>query len=168
VVFLQDENAFEELDEKDRQILQILQEDARIAFTKIASQMDTPDTTIHFRVRRMQEKGIIKKFTVLISPESLGLNQYASVRLKVGGHILSDISKERAQQIAEILKQKPEIRFVGIEEDGTTLLCLALVHDTKELEELRASFEKNTDITEIQIWPLAKVLKGEDYTDQVL
>ncbi|MFX1518502.1 MAG: Lrp/AsnC family transcriptional regulator [Promethearchaeota archaeon] len=165
---MQSENDYEELDEKDRQILSILQEDARIAFTKIASQMDTPDTTIHFRVRRMQEKGIIKKFTVLISPESLGLNQYAFFRLKVGGHILSDISKERAQQIAEMQQQRSEMRFVGIEEDEMTLLCLVLVHDIKELEELRNSFEKNTDITEIQMWPLTKVLKGEDYTDQVL
>ncbi len=157
-----------ELDELDRQILSILQGNARIAFTDIARQLNSPDTTIHFRVRRMKDKGIIKNFTVLISPESLGLNQHALFRLKVGGHILSDISKERAQQIAEKQKQRPEIRFVGIEDDETTITCLALVHDNKELEQLRNSFEKNTDITEIQMWPLARVLKGEDYTDQVL
>lgn len=157
-----------ELDELDRQILSILQEDARIAFTEIARQLEAPDTTIHFRVRRMRDKGIIKNFTVLISPQSLGLNQYAFFRLRVGGHILTDISKTRAHQIAETQKQRPEMRFVGIEDDETTILCLALVHDIRELEQLRTLFEKNTDITEIQMWPLSKVFKGEDYTDQVL
>lgn len=157
-----------ELDELDKQILAILQGNARIAFTDIARQLDSPDTTIHFRVRRMKDKGIIKNFTVLISPESLGLNQYAFFRLKVSGHILPDISKERAQQIAEKQKQRPEIRFVGIEDDETTIIGLALVHDFKELEQLRSLFEKNTDITEIQVWPLTKVLKGEDYTDQLV
>ncbi len=116
----------------------------------------------------MKDKGIIKNFTVLISPESLGLNQHALFRLKVSGHILHDISKERAQQIAEAQKQRPEIRFVGIEDDEITIICLALVHDIKELEQLRKSFGKNTDITEIQMWPLTKVLKGEDYTDQIV
>jgi DNA-binding Lrp family transcriptional regulator len=157
-----------ELDELDKQILSILQENARVAFTEIARQLDAPDTTIHFRVRRMQEKGIIKSYTVLISPKSLGLNQYALFRLKVGGHILADISKERTLQITGLLKQKPEMRFIGIEEDDTTILCLTLVHNSEELEKLRASFEKYTDITEIHMWSLAKVIKGEEYTDQVL
>jgi len=155
-----------EFDELDKKILSILQENARIAFTEIARQLEAPDTTIHFRVRRMQEKGIIKSFTVLISPKSLGLNQYAFFRITIGGHILLDITKERTQQIAEKLKEKPEIRFVGIED--TTLLCLALVHDMREMEELRASFEKNTDVTEIEMWSLSKVLKGAEYTDQLV
>jgi hypothetical protein len=96
------------------------------------------------------------------------LNQYAFFRLKVGGHILPEISQTRAQEIAEKHKQRPEIRFVGIEDDSTTIIGLALVHDFKELEQLRNSFERNTDITEIQLWPLSKVLKGEDYTDQLV
>ena len=56
-----DQNNYE-LSELDEKILERLSDDSRKAFTKIAKELDVPDTTIHFRVKKLKDSGIIKKF----------------------------------------------------------------------------------------------------------
>ncbi|MFW9935974.1 MAG: Lrp/AsnC family transcriptional regulator, partial [Candidatus Thorarchaeota archaeon] len=66
------------LDDKDLHILSLLQKDGRAKYTQIARTLskamnqNIPDTTILFRIRKLQQAGVIKRFTVSIDPEMLG------------------------------------------------------------------------------------------------
>ncbi len=60
------------LDEKDRKILWLLSIDSRQSFSKIASKVGISKEVANYRIRRMQENGIIKKFYALIDPSALG------------------------------------------------------------------------------------------------
>jgi len=53
------------IDEKDRTILEELQKDSRRSTKALAEDLDMPRATVHERIRRMHEKGIIKRFTVV-------------------------------------------------------------------------------------------------------
>jgi len=53
------------LDETDQTILDMLREDARRPCTDIARDLDIPDTSAGFRIKRMVENGVIKKFTIV-------------------------------------------------------------------------------------------------------
>lgn len=66
-----------EIDELDLKILQILYEDSRIAFTEIARILNVPDTTVHFRVKKMKKQGVISRFTINIPPQKLGFEHMA-------------------------------------------------------------------------------------------
>ncbi|WP_336364258.1 Lrp/AsnC family transcriptional regulator [Halalkalicoccus salilacus] len=52
------------MDELDREILDVLRHDARTPYTEIAEQVETSEGTVRNRVERMNETGVIERFTV--------------------------------------------------------------------------------------------------------
>ncbi|NHI84366.1 MAG: Lrp/AsnC family transcriptional regulator [Candidatus Thorarchaeota archaeon] len=61
------------IDELDIQILRGLQKDCRI-LQEIADSLDTPVSTIHYRVRRLEKEGVIKGYFAHLDASKLGLN----------------------------------------------------------------------------------------------
>jgi len=57
------------IDEKDIRILKVLLEDSRLSFRQIAKRTGLAVSTVVSRVRRLEESGIIKKYTVEIDYE---------------------------------------------------------------------------------------------------
>jgi Lrp/AsnC family transcriptional regulator for asnA, asnC and gidA len=72
-----------ELDETDREILRILQSDARTPFSEVARQIDMSSATVHDRVNRMEEEGVIEGYHAKVDPKSVGLGISAIVGLRV-------------------------------------------------------------------------------------
>lgn len=60
------------LDETDLKILRELQRDARASFKTIAQKVGVSEATVFVRVRKMQEKNVIKGFTTLVAPAAVG------------------------------------------------------------------------------------------------
>ena len=67
-------------DEIDRQILEILNRDARTKFTTIAKKIKRTEGTVRNRVRRLREQGIIQGFRVVTDPENLGYESQAIIK----------------------------------------------------------------------------------------
>ena len=60
------------MDEIDTKIIEILSEDARTSFRKIAKELDrSPDTVIN-RYQRLREAGDIRGSTVVVEPGKIG------------------------------------------------------------------------------------------------
>jgi Lrp/AsnC family transcriptional regulator for asnA, asnC and gidA len=72
-----------ELDETDREILRILQEDARTPFSEIARRIDMSSATVHDRVGRLEEAGVIEGYHAKVDPQAVGLGTTALVGLRV-------------------------------------------------------------------------------------
>ena len=85
------------IDSIDKIILKMLQEDARIAFKRIAEKTGMSEATIFVRVKKLRERGVIKRFTAILSPELLGKNLTAFVLIstepKKLENILSTLSR---------------------------------------------------------------------------
>mgnify|MGYP001184402448 CR=1 FL=1 len=60
------------LDEIDHQILDILIENARTPFTDIAKKLLVSAGTIHVRVKKMEDEGIIQGSTLTLNYEKMG------------------------------------------------------------------------------------------------
>jgi len=60
------------LDAKDLKILEALQEDARQTYTTIGKRLGIAHSTVYDRIKRMEQHGIIKKYTALIDAEKAG------------------------------------------------------------------------------------------------
>ncbi|MHA1409000.1 MAG: Lrp/AsnC family transcriptional regulator [Candidatus Odinarchaeia archaeon] len=164
------------IDKLDKYILKMLQEDSRTAFTKIADEVTMklveekelkkgekiPDTTIHFRVKKMKDNNIIKRFTVDISPKLLGYEIFGIVKLVIGGHIIKKISLKRAQKLANDLAKNPLITFIGLAEDGTTIHLLVLAHNKEEFMNLIEEIGRNPDVDSLDYFILSEIKKGEE------
>ena len=72
-----------DLDDIDRQILKILQEDARKSYVRIARQLKVTEGTVRFRIKRLLKEGVITRFLALIDPRKIGLPVTAIAVLKV-------------------------------------------------------------------------------------
>lgn len=69
------------LDRLDREILAALIADARTAISAIAKNLDVAPATVHQRVRRLNERGVIRGSRLLVDWEELGLPVVAVVSL---------------------------------------------------------------------------------------
>lgn len=83
---LMDRQSNKSLDETDLGILKVLQEDSRTPLEKIADELRTPKSTIHYRIKRLEEEGIIEGYHAKINHEKLGKNYLTVtfVRAKYG------------------------------------------------------------------------------------
>lgn len=71
------------LDEVDWQILSILQTEARISFKELGYRIGLTGTAIAERVRKLEDEGIIKGYTIKVNREKIGLPITAFFKLRV-------------------------------------------------------------------------------------
>ncbi len=71
-----------ELDAIDRHILNRLQEDARVSFKKIAKEINVSEATVFVRVKKLQQRGIIKGFRAIVDSMKVGKGTTAIVLVK--------------------------------------------------------------------------------------
>jgi Lrp/AsnC family transcriptional regulator, leucine-responsive regulatory protein len=70
------------LDETDWHVLAVLQRDGRASFADLARQVAMSPSAVAERVRRLEEAGVITGYQAVVSPERVGLEILAFVRLR--------------------------------------------------------------------------------------
>jgi Lrp/AsnC family transcriptional regulator, leucine-responsive regulatory protein len=70
------------LDDTDQRILRVLLRDSRISLKDLAQQVDLSSPGASERLRRLEERGVIRAFTVEIDPQALGYQLQAIVRIR--------------------------------------------------------------------------------------
>jgi len=94
------------LDETDFKILEFLRKDARTPFTEIGNALEIADSTVHIRVEKMIDEGIIRGFTINVNNEALGRVSSLLMLDVVPGHfeevVPSLIQNEKVEEIIEL------------------------------------------------------------------
>lgn len=70
------------LDTTDRLLIDCLVEDARLSLKELAARVGMSPPSVSERLRRLEERGVIRGFTVAIDPEVLGYNFQVMVRVR--------------------------------------------------------------------------------------
>ncbi|TIY04080.1 MAG: Lrp/AsnC family transcriptional regulator, partial [Mesorhizobium sp.] len=70
------------LDDLDRRLLEILIKDSRTSLKELAQQVGLSSPSVAERLRRLEDRGIIRAFTVEIDPQALGYSLQAIVRIR--------------------------------------------------------------------------------------
>lgn len=71
------------MDDVDRKILRLLKGDARASFVDLAKVLGTSEGTVRARVKRLQEDGIVRRFTI----QTAGSNVKALVEVRIETNI---------------------------------------------------------------------------------
>ncbi|MHA1943730.1 MAG: Lrp/AsnC family transcriptional regulator [Candidatus Thorarchaeota archaeon] len=82
------------LDPIDSQIITMLQKDGRRSFSEIADAVGRTEVTIRRRVKKLQDEGYIKRFTVVLDPLKIGRKIRAVIRVKTAMREAKEISKK--------------------------------------------------------------------------
>lgn len=93
------------IDEIDIRILSIIQDNARTPNAEIARQIGMAPSAILERIRKLEERGIVKGYTARLDPRSLGLGQLAFVFVRTDDRV-GDI------KTAKLLAEIPEVQEV--------------------------------------------------------
>ncbi len=60
------------LDDIDVKIIEILKKNSRTPFTEVASMLKVSDSTIHQRLKKLKDEGVLLRYTTEINEEFLG------------------------------------------------------------------------------------------------
>jgi len=113
------------MDELDREILSILRRDARTPYTEIADRVGTSEGTVRNRVERLDEEGIIERFTVSTSTG----NVKSMIELSV------DVNVDTAAVADRIIEWK-EVDFVWQVSGDEDIVLVVDAADTERVNEL--------------------------------
>ncbi len=83
-----------ELDDLDYKILSALMSNARKSIREIAKEVGASPATVHNRIRRLMEKGIIRGFYPILDTYRLGYQITAIIMLSVEGSYLTKLEEE--------------------------------------------------------------------------
>jgi len=105
------------LDEIDKQIIRILQENARTSYREIQDKLGISIGTIHNRITKLKKTGVIEGYTLRLNNEKLGYKLTFLIRINVDGKFTEEILKDIAK--------KPEVCsvFHTTGEQSAALIC---------------------------------------------
>src|SRR2546430_16197988 len=90
------------VEETDRKILSFRSRDGRISFTDLSRQTGLSVSATHQRVRRLERRGLIRRYAAVIDPVDAGLPLTAFVSIKPFDPAAPDDAPERLAHLAAI------------------------------------------------------------------
>jgi Lrp/AsnC family transcriptional regulator for asnA, asnC and gidA len=105
------------LDEIDKDIIKILQENAKTSYREIQDKLGISIGTIHNRISKLENSKIIEGYTVKLNNDQLGFKLTFLIRVQIDG--------KHTQEILEKIKSKPEVCsvFHTTGEQSAALIC---------------------------------------------
>jgi Lrp/AsnC family transcriptional regulator len=92
------------LDELDRNILALLQEDCALPLDEIARRVGASKTPVWNRIRKMKASGLIKAEVAIVDPEKLGLESCFFVLIRTSQH-----DSEWLDRFLKAVQSRPEV-----------------------------------------------------------
>jgi len=117
------------LDDTDHQILDMLIDNTRIPFTDIAKKLLISAGTVHVRVKKMEEGGIIRGSSLTLDYEKLGYSFIAYV----------GVFQQNTSQTKFVLERIKEIPFVTVAHITTgkfNIFCKIRAKDTSHAKNI--------------------------------
>lgn len=150
-----------ELDDVDRQLLNLLQSDARFSAIELAEQIGVSDNTVHNRMDRLQEAGVVTGYTTSVDLDRAGLRLYFHFTCTASISERSTVA-EQAMELPQVLEvtelmtgqENLQIKAVGVQDDDIT-------HVAERLDQLSLTINDENLIREEHVQPIDLVELGE-------
>lgn len=128
-----------DIDDVDKTILMYLIENTRMPFTEIAKKMDVSAGTIHVRVKKLEDAGIIKGTTLITDYDKMGYQFVAYV-----GLLLTKTNK--IQSVLEELYRIPNVTVAHIVSGKYNIFCKIRASDTNHAKDVIFKIDAIDDV----------------------
>lgn len=94
------------LDDKDRLLLDQLQENARLTSAELSQQVELSPSGVQKRLRKLEESGAVKKYAAVLDRKKLGYDLAVFVQVTIRGHTPELVAQFDAaiQNMVEVLE----------------------------------------------------------------
>jgi Lrp/AsnC family transcriptional regulator for asnA, asnC and gidA len=118
-----------EIDLLDRKILTILMQDAVVPYTEIAKQLDVSAGTIHVRMKKLSDMGVVTGSQLVVNPSVIGYDicAFIGIFLDKGSAYLN---------VREQMKGIPEVVELHYTTGVYSIFAKILCRDTNHLREV--------------------------------
>ncbi|WP_192822930.1 Lrp/AsnC ligand binding domain-containing protein [Rufibacter sp. LB8] len=93
-----------EIDNLDRRILSMLMQDATRAYTDIAKELQVSGGTVHVRMKKLEDLGVIKGSHLFINPNAVGYDICAFIGIYLEKGSVYQQAVAQMRQVAEIVE----------------------------------------------------------------
>lgn len=131
---LNQERFLVKLDVKDKKILKELDQNSRQSFSRIGKKVKLPKTVVNYRIKRLVEEGVIKKFCGVINKNKLGYI-YCRIFFK-----FQHLGEFKEKEIIKYISQQKGVYWLGRLNGFFDLGVIILVKTLEELEEFYSDF----------------------------
>lgn len=120
------------LDENDQKIIAALREDSSLSTRRIAKKILLPVTTVHNRIKKLVNEGVIERFTIEVNNKKVGLTLSAYILLKLEfKHLFKRVGTQ--QDLASVIMKFPQVRSVDYLTGQYDAIIHALFKDIDDL-----------------------------------
>ncbi|WP_436770772.1 Lrp/AsnC family transcriptional regulator [Yinghuangia sp. YIM S09857] len=90
------------MEDLDRQIVRLLVRDGRMSYTDLGKATGLSTSAAHQRVRRLEQRGVIRGYAAVVDPDALGLPLTAFISVKPIDPAAPDDAPERLADLDEV------------------------------------------------------------------
>jgi DNA-binding Lrp family transcriptional regulator len=141
------------LDDTDFQLIDLLYMDSRMKYTEMADHLGVSVGSVHNRIKSLEERGIIKKFTVQLNPEELGLDLTVIIEIQIEVSFLTEVNNN--------LQKFPQIISLYNVTGGTDILAIARFKSRKNMNRVLQEILQIKHITRTSTHLALQILKEE-------
>ena len=123
------------IDEIDRKIVTLLQGDARLSNAAIAEEVGLTTSTVYDRIKKLEKRGVIKKYVAIVDAVALGKPITAFIRLVIGSVHDVDYESSKRDFFAACLAETAVLECHTVAGDDCYILKVC-VANPQELERL--------------------------------
>ncbi len=131
------------LRDRDRLILTLLQENARLSLSDIAERIGTSVPTVSDHVRKLEEQGVIREYTALLDPVECGLDVAAFIFVDIDSSANYDSFRRQC-------RQRKDIQECHAITGTASHLIKVRVKNTSALEQLLSTIQQWKGVTRTQ------------------
>ncbi len=123
------------MDDVDEDILAELRKDAKVSLKQLAKKFGVPLSTLYQRIKKLEEQGIIRNYTVDLDWRKLGYGIKAYVLVYVDTTRLKEMRKPQSEVLSE-LSRLPFVFDADMVTGESDLLLVLRAKDTDDLGRL--------------------------------
>jgi len=129
------------IDKIDKKIIDLLMEDSRITNVQIAQKIKRSESTVRQRMTKLVERGIIKRFSIMINPIAFGYNTEAYIGINTNPGKLLKVIKS--------LKKINDIVSISTTTGDYMILCKIWAEDGVHLSDIVDKIEDIDGVLEV-------------------
>jgi len=141
------------IDETDKKILNLFNEDGRMSYMKISRKLDISIGTVHNRIEKLMKSGVIKKFAPVIDHSKLGYKFTTIIGVRVKGGVLRNWEDKTSYHQNVLCMYDVTGEFDAI--------IVARFKDTSELDEFVKNLLKEPDVQRTYTQTVLNILKED-------
>ncbi|ANF23351.1 Lrp/AsnC family transcriptional regulator [Thermococcus piezophilus] len=150
-----------QLDDLDRAILRLLKEDARLTISEIAGRLGRPESTVHFRIKKLQEQNVIDKYTIVLG-ERLQPKSLAIVYIQAETPIIEDFLERYILYLMKTLSMFPNVLAVARSGKAGIIALIGEENREKLNRFVDETIRALPTLKKVEVFPIDSFTKGKE------